>query len=462
MTVKPRIRVKAVSRPVTDGLQNLVANLGTSRDKAGASQYVSSILSQQDVVNAYRFAWLPRKIVDIPALDSCRMWRCWDAQADEITAIEQEERRLGIKGKVLKARISARLFGGAALLIGDGSSDPSKPINPETIRQGGLRYVTVLHKRQLWASDIGRDPASEYFDLPEIWQLATGTGAMARVHASRLVIFQGAQVVDPAMMASDPGWGDPVLQSIYEAVRNADATAGNIASLIFEAKVDTVGIPELMNKLGDPNYEGTLLKRWALAETGKGINGTLLHDAEEILGQKTASFASLPDILDRMLQIVSGAADIPVTRLMGQAPAGMSATGESDLRNYYDRVRASQELEMGPAMMMLDECLIRSALGARPEEVTYRWESLWQMTAKERAEIGKVNADTIATLRGTSLIPDEALGDAAVNMMVESGVMPGLDTEVAEYYAAHPEMTPASETPEFETAEPEDSGGADA
>src|SRR5580704_6823310 len=33
----------------------------------------------------------------------------------------------------------------------------------------------------------------------------------------------------------------------------------------------------------------------------------------------------------------------PVSLLMGQAPAGMNATGESDTRFFYDQVRAEQE-----------------------------------------------------------------------------------------------------------------------
>ena len=31
---------------------------------------------------------------------------------------------------------------------------------------------------------------------------------------------------------------------------------------------------------------------------------------------------------------MAGAAEIPVTKLFGRAPAGMNATGESDLANY--------------------------------------------------------------------------------------------------------------------------------
>ncbi len=438
---KPRYRLHADGRMsvVTDGLTNVVANLGTARDKAAFSDYAAPTLSPYALINAYRGAWLPRKIVDIPALDSCRKWRDWQAEADQITKIEAEERRLDLRGKVLAARRAARLFGGAALLIGTGDGDPAKLLSVESVKAGGLRYVALIHRRQLSAGMVETDAASPMFGQPAMWTINASGTQMQAIHPSRLALFRGEPLVDDGMVATDPGWGDPVLMSVIDAVRNLDATAANVASLVFEAKVDTVGIPDLMNKLGDPVYEAVLLRRWTLAETGKGINGTLMHDAEEIIGQKQASFASLPDLLDRFMQLASGAADIPITRLLGQSPAGMSSTGESDVRNYYDRVSAGQELEMGPAMMMLDECLIRSALGARPEEVHYRWASLWQISDKERADIGKTNAETVAALQKTGLIPDEPLSEAAVNLMTESGAMPGLEGAMQAFFEENPD-----------------------
>jgi phage-related protein (TIGR01555 family) len=105
--------------------------------------------------------------------------------------------------------------------------------------------------------------------------------------------------------------------------------------MVFEAKVDIIKLPNFMASLGDERYKSKILERYTLANMAKGINGMLLLDSEEEYETKSASFAQLPEVLDRFLQIVSGAADIPATRLLGQSPAGMNATGESDLRNYY-------------------------------------------------------------------------------------------------------------------------------
>src|SRR5690606_27695965 len=108
------------------------------------------------LLNAYRGAWLPRKIVDIPAFDSVRAWRDWQADGKDIEPIEAEENRLNVRGKVFEARIKARLWGGAAIHIGTGEEDLGKPLDLEGIKKGGIKYLTVLTRRQLSAGEIER------------------------------------------------------------------------------------------------------------------------------------------------------------------------------------------------------------------------------------------------------------------------------------------------------------------
>jgi phage-related protein (TIGR01555 family) len=433
-------------RFLSDKLVNLVANLGTERDKSVGSTYAPALMTDEELVNAYRGAWLPRKIVDIPAMDSCRKWRNWQADKKQIERIEAEEKRLGIKAKVLEAMIKARLFGGAAVFIGTGERDPSQPLDFTRIRAGGIKYLTVMTRRNLHPTEIEQDPQSERYGRPKAYTLAGGS---IQIHPSRLIEFIGARHPDSDLaMGVEQGWGDSVLLAVMEAVKHADSTMANIASLIFEAKVDVIRIPDFMQNMQDKAYEKQILERLRLAAMAKGINGTLILDKEEEYESKSASFGTLPDILDRFLQVVSGAADIPATRLLSQAPAGMSATGESDLRNYYDRVQAMQELETAPALYLFDECLIRSALGSRPSEIHYAWAPLWQSTAKEKSDIGKTTADTIKVLKDSGLFPEDALSKAAVTLLVENGVVPGLESAISEFGSELPDEEDGDDVPQ--------------
>jgi uncharacterized protein len=419
----------------TDGYQNIVANLGTARDKASASGYARNFLSAGDLATAYEVSSVAKAIVDMPAEDACREWREWQADKDQISAIEAEEKRLGLVRKVLSALTWSRLFGGAAIYIGTGESNPALPLNPRAIGTGGIKYLTVLDRSELTADELQLDPREPGYGLPKFYRMTTGNDAMVAIHPSRLAIFRGPEFPDRQSRQANQGWGDSVLTAALEKVKHLDATVANVASLVFEAKIDVVKIKDFTKGLRDGGsaYENLMLRRFALAMTGKGINGTLMLDADEEYDQKSANFSTLPDIMDRFMQVVSSAARIPMTRLFRMSPGGLNATGESDTRTYYDDVKKEQTLEIEPAMSVLDECLIRSALGDRPEEIHYNWRPLWQPTAKERAE----NADKLTTaiekLHRMDVLPEEAIADAAVNALTESGAFPGLEAAVEEY-----------------------------
>ena len=63
--------------------------------RAGTRQHRSALLDlldQEQLQSAYRGDWLCRKIIDVPAFDSCRTWRDWHADNDQIEKIEEAER----------------------------------------------------------------------------------------------------------------------------------------------------------------------------------------------------------------------------------------------------------------------------------------------------------------------------------------------------------------------------------
>lgn len=424
---------------IQDGLISTVAELGTMRDKGASVSYVEAEYQDQELVAAYRTSWLARKIVDIPAQDMFRAWRSWQAEEDQIEKIEKLEKHLGIQIKLLKAKRFARLYGECHLYF-DLGDDPASPVNPERVRKGGLRFVTLLTHRQIQPGDVDQDPLSPTFGKP-LWYAVVGARqGDVRIHPSRLISFTGAQRPDAEEFGTMPGHrqGDSVLYALMSAIKQFDGVAANINSLVYEAKIDVISVKGLTTHIaGNPHEEAKLLARYRMAATAKGNNGMLLLDGDnETYEQKSFQFSALADIMDRYAQNSAGGADIPMTRLFGRSPGGMNATGDSDLRNYYDRISSDQELEARPALEIFDECLIRAALGARPPETYYKWSSLWQVSDKERAELGRIGVQTVKTLKDTGLIPDEVLSRGAVNLLTQDGVIPGLEAEYDQYFEA--------------------------
>ena len=422
---------------IGDGLANALSGLNTERDKAAHSYYAEPTIDAMELVNAYRGSWMARKIVDIPALDSCRNWRAWQASQDQIELIEAEEKRLNVRGKVLEARKKARLFGGAAVYA-DFGDDASKPLDVSRVAKGGIRFLTVFTPRQLVPGEIETDPMSEFFGMPRDFTIAGGATGQATIHPSRLTTFYGNDLPDRDITSSAFGWGDSVLIAVMSAVKQAESASANINSLIYEANVDVVSIEGLAEILKLPGGEDKVRDLLKMNLDAKSNLRALVLDAKNTYQRKAVSFASLPDLMDRFDQHAAGAADIPMTRFMGMSPGGLSSTGESDLRNYYDRVSAGQTLEMGPAMMRLDEALIRSGTGARDPGIHYDWNPLWQLSETDKATIFKTKADAARTIAGTGgtsepLMPIEALSDALVNELIEDGSLAGLEGAMEEY-----------------------------
>jgi phage-related protein (TIGR01555 family) len=420
---------KTVLQRAFDGFKNVVAELGTSRDKQSAGEYVLTAFSDLDWDTIYRVSWMGRKIVDIPAEDATRRWREWQGDADQAREVKKEEARLHVPNKVQHGMKQGRCYGGAGIYIAIRNSDPELELFPDQVGQGDLEYLVNLTKDVLEAGPIDYDPISPTYGMPLYYELrSSGDRGITRVHPSRLVLFQGNELLNPEFTSGAfEGWGESVLMSAYQAVRDADATASNISSLVYEAKVDILQLPNLADIMSNKVQRDLLVQRVQLAGQLKGNNGMLVLDTEEEYNHRSFNFAGLPEINRQALQAVAGAADIPITRFLGQTPSGLSSTGESDLKNYYDSVSSMQELLLTPALTTLDRCIVRSALGDEPEDLEYQWASLWQTTDLERAEITEKTTNSIKTLADTGLFPPDALSEAARSVLMEHSAFPEID-----------------------------------
>ncbi|WP_281011188.1 anti-CBASS protein Acb1 family protein [Lichenibacterium minor] len=102
---------------------------------------------------------------------------------------------------------------------------------------------------------------------------------------------------------------------------------------MHKAKFDVVTVPNLSEHLSSAETTEQLSARFASAAAMKSMNNLLLLGDGETWSRQTVDFAGLPEMARTFLQVAAGAADIPVTRLLGQSSSGLSATGESDVRN---------------------------------------------------------------------------------------------------------------------------------
>jgi uncharacterized protein len=435
------------ARWLNDGFVNMLAGLGVvGRDKFASQQFVHVALNQGELEAAYRSDWIARKVVTIPAWDMTREWRGWQADPDQIELLEAVEKKLFVQQKLQQAMIKARLYGGACIIIGVDAGAPEEELDVELVTQDSLKFIHVVSRNQIRAGPIIKDISSKYFGQPEYYearqepppksfvQAEASTNPefakpQVKLHPSRVVKLIGMDTAD--QMLSDI-WGDSVLQPVNDAVKMCGLVTGSLATLVAELKVDVIKIPELKNILSTAAGERKMIARFQAANAAKSVINTLMIDGNEEWQRIQTQLTGVPETMMAYMQIAAGAADIPATRFLGMSPTGLNATGDSDTRNYYDRLKAEQHVILTPAINVLDEVLIRSALGDRPPEVWYEWNSLWQLSDVEKAAVSLQKAQAYKIDVDAAQIPTTALANARTNQLIEDGTYPGLEKALEE------------------------------
>lgn len=447
----PAAGAKIIPLPLGDGLANAFTGMGTSANRRAGDLWVYDPRPAQELAHMYRSNWMIRKIVDILPDDMTQEWRHWQAKPEQITALEKTEKRLKVVASVRQALKWARLFGGSAIIVSDGRN-MAMPLKPESLGVGKIKFLVTVPKRTLVVVDqLIWDPASEFFGRPQFFDLVVNpTQSPVRIHASRVIIFRGNPYPEP-LFEADP-FGDSVLQAVYEAVRDANIANSSGATLVEEAKIDIVQMENLEHILAGADGAARLIQRMQIMQLGKSTQRVVLMGGKETYTSKTVSFANVDKMLFYFMQIVSGAVDIPATRFLSQSPAGMSATGDSDMRNYSIKVKATQESTLAEAMEPLDRLIMRDALGDEPEDIYYEWASIWSQSPLEAAQTNYAQAQADEIYANVGVVPVMALEKAILNRLTESAAYPGLEEAMnelspAELDAKRPEPEPIQEDP---------------
>ena len=372
----------------TDNLVNLVSGMGVGKAKRDHNTFQYSNFNDWQVLDsAFQSNWLARAIVEYPAEDMCREWRT--IKCDDADLIRAEEDRLLLPVMTQDALTWSRLYGGAGILMLTGQ-DLSKPLDVNRIRKGDLKRLIVLDR---WDMQVGtlntwNVLASNYL-LPEFYTLV---GGAQQIHWSHFARFEGAKLPRRQKQMTQ-GCGDSYLRKCIEDVMDCVAAKNGIAELMQEANIDVIKREGLSDELAS-GEEAQVRKRYELFSMMKSVINMALLDGDETLDRQTLSLSGVAPIIEQLMTWISGAADIPVTRLFGTSAKGMNATGEGDMRNYYDSLRSKQLTQVDPGMRTLDEVLVRSALGYWPDDYNYVWNPLQQMNELQAAQAAQARMTT--------------------------------------------------------------------
>ena len=367
---------------VKDSFKNIIKGLGTSKDARQYTTYVRGLRITQPLANdLYVYNWLAAKIVDVPIDDATRKWRTiLINDPEKKKQVENYLKEHDVKSHVNLASKWARIFGGSVILAIIDGQDQEEPLEIDKIKAGSLKNFIVLDRYNIEPHVVNRDITSSNFGKPEFYVI---NRSGQQIHHTRLVKFDG---VIPTIreLEEQNYWGTSILTKLWEPISDSQTVSQSIGNLIYESNVDVYRINGF-NALVAEGRDDLVVKRLKIAHEMKSIINGIALDKEDEYEKKSNTFATLDDIDDRFIQKVAGAADIPVTRLLGISPAGQNATGESDMLNYYDNIQSLQENILRPKIDWLDSIILANA--GFTEEFEYEFKPLKQLTETEQATV---------------------------------------------------------------------------
>ena len=414
----PDPATKAKFLAALDGYSNSAAFLGESSPLLSAGTFLRSGLTSntQLLTTAYREFWLATRIIDTPAEDMTRAWisLTGNIDAEDIEDLKRLEARHSVKQELTDAIRWARLYGGSlALMVIRGEADRlDQPLDLDRLPPDCFQGLLVLDKA------IGISPSLELetdlddpdYGLPMYYtvDMDTGEGSCMKIHHSRVLRFVGRELPRMEMIAENY-WGASELEHIWDELQKRSATSANIAQLVFQANITTLK----MGDFGDTMTMGSEDAKNAVRELISEENrfrtsyGLQLLSKEDSMENLSYSFAGLSEVYESFMMDIAGAAEIPATKLFGRSPQGMNATGEADLRNYYEMVAGLQERLLRPALERLLPVMAISCWGYLPEDLGFVFNPLATVTPEQAEDLAAKLATRVRELYTAGIITRE-------------------------------------------------------
>lgn len=417
--------------PVTDSFSNPLFRLGYgSQSPLEVTEYpMTRMTDNYALLNSlYRDNWVVQNVVGIIPDDMTKKWFTLSGvDPKHLKALEREMRRIQLQARINEGLRWGRLYGGAAALIMVKGQERqmNRPLDLNLVYPGAFQGLYILDR---WSGitpdmELVRDPGDPDFGLPAYYSISNGETVVVRVHHSRILRFTGRELPFIEKQAN-LYWGESEVEALYRDVVKHDNVAENMAALTFRANVDTMEVQNL-DQLFSVGSAAMQRRFWDTMQAQSVVRsnfGMHLVNKGDAIHNTQYTFTGLQDVYDSMCLDLAGASRIPVTKLFGRAPAGMNATGESDLMNYYDYVDTRRESDLRPALERLLPILALSAWGAVPDDLDVVFPPLWTPTAQEVADIALKKAQAIRDVFQAGLLQVDTAQKELKKLAEETGL----------------------------------------
>lgn len=285
-----------------------------------------------------------------------------------------------IQDLFVKALRSTYVCGGCLLYMDFGDEeDLEEPLDLRKVNMKKFRGFVHLDPLNLVAVEVNTsNPAQKDYMKPTKWYVV----GLGTVHASRFLKFED-NVPELLMKPMTLYFGMPLTLLIKQDVSNSNLASQGLANLMNRCRYLYLKT-ENENFVSDAaNSFRERLEAMSLVQDNFGIYP--LKSTEDMF-QLTTSVQGMDSNAEFFYQIVASKTDITLSILLGKGAQGLSGTLEGERKNFFDRIRAIQEMVKPNLLKALGIIYGKATDGKFKEFKDYVFNPLEESDEREKAE----------------------------------------------------------------------------
>lgn len=377
-------------------------------------------ISNSVLKKAYEKNGITRKLVNKVASDTFDNWFEIESENQQLIEdvhslfssksawhFDDGKRHLGMK-KNLKESYKVGMVEGYALLA-LGFSD-EKELKEELESAKSLDYVSILTPADVKKLNLDEDENSETYGEIISAEIRIGKGSAKTIHASRFIHL-------PVNTYGNSYQGIGYVKPAYNYLTVLDNVIWSTGQAFYRY---ASGFPHIKKKGGKPDQLNKIKKQWKEVNS---LTGWASDENTEITFAGAKAVALDPEKYWTVaLKAVAMSFDIPMQIVEGAA-AGAVTGSETNLMDYYSDISSKQEIDWTPIIEQL--IVIAQSTGQVAKgEFNIKWNPLFELDEKERAEVEKIKAETEKIrIESGVLDPEEIKKELEEETKVDAPVM---------------------------------------
>lgn len=340
----------------------------------------------------------------------------------DIDKMKDALQKYDVKRLIHEAVRQDSMFGVAHIYIDVGvnqdNEELEKPLflDPRKITKGSLKGLRVVDPTWIYPAMYNtRWPLAADFYKPKAWFVMGQT-----VNETRFIDIISRPVPDILKPSYNFG-GLSLTQLMEDYVVDWRDAKKNVIKLLRTLRMR--GLKTDMDaRLQEP---GEFDKRIKLFTQYQDNFGIWAYDLTEELTHQQTSLSELSNLLSNYQDQMCIPARITNLKLLGNAPAGLNASGDSELETWHETISGMQERDIRRALENIFKIIQLSEFGEIKENIFFEFKPLDELSEKEKAEINEIKVRTVTTASDSQLVSSEEGRDALKS--IEGSGFEGLD-----------------------------------